>query len=176
MSPLPNFNDTFALQPSRSVSQHLSKRINLNPLHYLTLPLKTNWDKVAPIIDQYNVYTRTIAILLGGLSLVVMLDNHKWKLPRWPWAKDGLNNPSPSYVHENEKVTANELAERKLLEVLKEMKMYEGLNEALTENKREKGEEEEDVQQAEEEFMQEAQVGVEDVIQEMQGGDFAAVE
>ena len=110
-----------------TISMHShSKRINLNPLHYITLPLKNRWDKAAPTLATYRDYTRVVSILLAGLSMLVMLDNHKWKLPRWPWAKDGKLKPKPSYQHQNERMIVDELAEKKLMEILKEMKMHEG--------------------------------------------------
>src|SRR5271170_5449101 len=123
-------NETLAVEvPSVEISttHHLSKRVNLNPFHYATLPLKNNWGKIGPWFDKYNTQVRTVSILLGGLGLLAMLDMRKWKLPRWPWAKDGRNNPRPSFVHDNERYTVDELAEIKLMELLKEMKMNEGL-------------------------------------------------
>src|SRR5436190_6976366 len=100
MSPLPNVNGT-----QGNEVRSLLKRVNLNPIHYVTLPIKNNWEKVAPLLNKYNNYTRVISILLGGIGMIAMLDSHKWKLPRWPWAKDGRNNPTPSYKHDNEQYT-----------------------------------------------------------------------
>src|SRR5271156_999709 len=125
MSPIPDPSP--ALNSTTSVD--LTKRgINLNPFHYLTLPFKKNWDKVGPALNTYNHYSRIISILLSGLGLIVLLDQHKWKLPRWPWAKDGKTDPKPSYVHDNEKVSVEELTEKKLMEQLLEMKVFEGLD------------------------------------------------
>ena len=125
MPPLPDPSLEF-----NSTSVDLAKRgINLNPFHYLTLPFKKNWDKVGPAINTYNHYSRIISILLSGLGLLVMLDQHNWKLPRWPWAKDGKNDPKSSYVHENERISVEELTEKKLMEQLLEMKVFEGLDE-----------------------------------------------
>jgi hypothetical protein len=132
MSPLPdrntgygNINDISLESDTNSTHFH-TKRINLNPLHYITSPLKNRWDTVAPVLAKYRDYTRIISIFLAGLSMLVMLDNHKWKLPRWPWAKDGKLKPRPSYQHQNERLTVDELAEKKLMEMLKEMKIHEG--------------------------------------------------
>jgi hypothetical protein len=138
----------------------------LNPIHYVTLPLKNNWEKVAPILDKYNSYTRIISILLGGVGMIAMLDSHKWKLPRWPWVKDGRNNPSPSYKHENELYTVDELAEKKLMEVLKEMKMHEGIDDIPSGKGVPKESEDEVVEDAEEQFMEDAQSGVGGVVEE----------
>jgi hypothetical protein len=165
MSPLPNVNETTSLQCV--TVHHLSKRVNLNPFHYLTLPIKNNWNKVAPVLDKYSSYTRIVGILLGGLGLIAMLDTHKWKLPRWPWAKDGRNNPRPSYIHENEWCTTDELAEIKLMEMLKEMKMHEGVDDIPWGKAVPKETEDEAIREAEEQFMEDAEAGVEDVVEQM---------
>ena len=162
-------NNTAALQNGQ-VYHHLYKRINWNPLHYATLPIKKHWGKIAPSLDKYNSYTRIIQILLGGLGLIVMLDNHKWKSPRWPWAKDGRNNPPPSFTHENEIYSVDELAEKKLMEMLKEMKIHEGIdNDIPWEGKAlPKESEDEAVQEAEDQFMDDMEAGVGDIVEEME--------
>lgn len=101
----------------------------------------------------------------------MMLDNHQWKFPRWPWSKDRLNRPSPSFVHENERFSVDELAEKKLMEMLEEMKTYDGTNEipwqeALPGPIEESGE---TVTEAEEQFMDDVQKGIGDVVGEMGG-------
>jgi hypothetical protein len=144
MSPLPTVNEIRGNEV-----QLLSKRVNLNPIHYAVLPLKNNWEKVAPVLDKYKNYTRIISILLGGIGMIAMLDSRKWKLPRWPWAKDGRNNPPPSYKHENEQYTVDQLAEKKLMEVLKEMKMNEGVDDIPLGNGVPKESEDEAVNEAE---------------------------
>ena len=100
--------------------------------------------------------------------MIAMLDSHKWKLPRWPWAKDGRNNPPPSYKHENEQYTVDQLAEKKLMEVLKEMKMHEGLDDIPFGKGVPKESEDEAVKEAEEQFMEDAQRGVGDVMEQME--------
>lgn len=168
MSPLPNaFANETAVLPAGHV--HLSKRVNLNPFHYATLPIKKNWTKVGPFFNKYNTYTRAIQILLGGLGLIAMLDTRNWKLPRWPWAKDGWNNPPPSYVHENEMYTVDQLAEKKLMEVLKEMKMHEGMDDIPWGKALPIESEDEAAREAEEQFMEDAEDGVGDVMEQMGG-------
>ena len=154
MSPLPELtlNATFALSVSQNTLHHLSKRINLNPLHYLTLPIKSNWGQIKPALAKFNHYGGIISVLLAGLGLIAMLDMHKWKLPRWPWAKDGLNNPPPSFIHENEMYTVDELAEKKLLEALMEMKIHEDFGDLGWEESEEK--DREGVQEAGEQFIE----------------------
>jgi hypothetical protein len=159
MSPLPTVNGTLATEV-----HSLSKRVNLNPFHYATLPLKNNWENVAPFLDKYKNYTRIISILLGGVGMIAMLDSRKWKLPRWPWAKDGLNNPLPSYKHETERYTVDQLAEKKLMEVLQEMKMSEGVDDIPLGKGVPKESEDEAVIEAEEQFMDDAQRGAGDVV------------
>jgi hypothetical protein len=146
-----------------------SKRFNLNPLHYITLPLKNRWDTAAPVLAKYRDYTRIVSIFLAGLSMFVMLDNHKWKLPRWPWAKDGKLKPKPSYQHQNERMTVDELAEKKLMEMIKEMKEHEG-REDVPWDKKSSADEGMDVQtqEAEDQFVEDNEVAVEDVIDEME--------
>jgi hypothetical protein len=176
MSPLPTTKTAACDGIVQATPVPLSKRgINWNPLHYGTLPFKNNWDKVAPILDKYNNYTRTIGIILGAIGLVITLDQHNWKLPRWPWAKDGLNNPRPSEIHPNERMTADDLAEKKLLDMLKEMKMHEEdddilWEDGLPEDSAEVTESETEME-AEEQFMEDADVGVGDIIQEMEGSN-----
>jgi len=149
---------------------HLEKRVNLNPLHWATLPVKKKWHKVGPALNKYNDVSRTISILLGAIGMVIMLEGHNWKPPRWPWKKDGKNNPPPSFVHENEKYTVDQLTEKKLLEMLEEMKMSEG-KEGLPVPEELPGplEEEEDVtmKEAEEQFMGDAGEGIGDVVREL---------
>jgi hypothetical protein len=180
MSPVPRspsvavYNSTSSVQTFEKGLHHLSKRINLNPFHYVTLPIKNNWAKVAPFLDKYNKYSHIIAVLLGGLSLFVMLDNHKWKLPRWPWAKDNLKDPQPSFRHDNQRMTVDELAEKKLMEMLKEMKTHVEKDELTEEQPLSMGaesdeSESEEVQRSEEQFIEDAQIGVEDVVEEMEG-------
>lgn len=116
-----------------------------------------------------------MAILLGGLGLIVMLDQHHWKLPRWPWAKDGRNNPDPSFKHENERYTVDELAEKKLMEMLKEIKAGEGGGE-IGEGKKlptwEGDSEEDEVKrEGEEEFLEDAEEGAGEIIEEMEMGE-----
>lgn len=141
----------------------LSKRVNLNPFHCMTLPIKKNWDKVSPVLDKYNMYARGVSILLGGISLIAMLDNHRWKLPRWPWAKDGRNNPRPSLVHVNERYTVDELAETKLMEILEEMKVHEGGSDVSFGIALPLESEDQAVIEAEEQFAEDAQAAVEDI-------------
>jgi hypothetical protein len=133
----------------------LSERgVNLNPFHYLTLPLKNNWDTIAPKIQSYRSFVNVTAILLGGIVLITWLEARKWKPPRWPWAKDGLNNPKPNAYHPNVGRTVESETERLLLEALEEM---------------EKGKvelEEEGVREAEEQVMEDIEQGAEDVIEE----------
>ena len=116
-----------------------------------------------------------MAILLGGIGIIVLLDQHKWKLPRAPWAKDGKNNPGPSFKHDNEKYTVDELAEKKLLEMLKEIKEREG-SEEIGEGKAlpylDSEEEEDEVErQDEEEFLEDVEEGVGEIIEEMEMGE-----
>jgi hypothetical protein len=116
-----------------------------------------------------------MAILLGGLGIVVLLDQHKWKLPRWPWSKDGKNNPQPSFKHENERYTIDQLAEKKLMEMLKELKESEA-GEEIGQGKGlpylDSADEEDEVEkQAEEEFLEDAEEGVGEVIEEMEMGE-----
>jgi hypothetical protein len=153
-------NDTLAYH-------HFSKRVNLNPLHYATLPLKNGWNKVSPALSTYKDYTRIISIFLGGLSMLVMLDNHKWKLPRWPWAKDGKLHPKPSYQHRNERMTVDELAQKKITEMLREMKMHEGEDIPWEVSP---GSDDEDIaaQEAEEQFMEDEEAAVGEVVDELE--------
>ena len=164
MSPVTNVTFTSGL--SQDHIQHLFKRVNLNPLHYLTLPIKHNWDKIEPALGKFNHYGRIVSILLGGLSLIAILDMHNWKLPRWPWANDGLKNPPPSFTHKNELYTVDDLVEEKLMDVLLEASVNEGLDEILW-NRPEKGEEDQIIQ-AEEQFLEDARMGVEDVIADIE--------
>lgn len=133
----------------------LSKRgVNLNPFHYLTLPLKNNWDTVGPKIQSYRSFVNVTAILLGGIAMITWLEARKWKPPRWPWAKDGLNNPNPNVYHPNLKGTVESETERLLLEALEEMEK------AKVER------EDEGVREAEEQVMQDIEQGAEDIIDE----------
>jgi hypothetical protein len=79
MSPVPAVTDDIK-QPlpcaQNGTLHHYSKRINLNPFHNLTLPIKNNWSKVSPVLEKYNNLIRTMAILLGGIGIVVLLDQH----------------------------------------------------------------------------------------------------
>src|SRR5579859_3235247 len=156
--------------PYNASLHHFKKRVNLNPFHYLTYPLKNNWSKISPLLDKYNHVTRTMAILLGGLGLIVMLDQHHWKLPRWPWAKDGKNNPEPSFKHDNERYTVDELAEKKLMDMLKEIKASEAGEEIGEGTELPSWDDEEDQveREGEEEFLEDAEEGVGDVIEEME--------
>ena len=101
--------------------------------------------------------------------MIAMLDSHKWKLPRWPWTKDGRNNPTPSYKHDNEQYTVDQLAEKKLMEILKEMKMHEGVDDIPLGKGVPKEFEDEAVMEAEEQFMDDAQGGVGDVVEQWEG-------
>ena len=103
--------------------------------------------------------------------MIAMLDNHNWKLPRWPWAKDGRNKPGPSYIHENEMYTVDQLAEKKLMEMLKEMKMHEAMDDSVPWGTKALPKENEDeaVREAEEQFIEGTKSGIEDVVEEMKG-------
>jgi hypothetical protein len=160
--PKPDFNAT---EPA------LRKRVNLNPLHWATLPVKKNWDKVGPALNRYNDVTRIISILLGSIGMVIMLEKHHWKPPRWPWAKDGRNHPPPSFVHENERYTVDQLTERKLMELLKEMKLNEGIDGPIKAEELPPPIEEENItlKEAEEQFLGDAGEGVDDIIEEVEG-------
>jgi hypothetical protein len=151
----------------------LHRRMNLNPLHWATLPLRNNWDSIGPALSKYNDATRLVSILLGTIGMVIMLETHQWKLPRWPWAKDGKNKPLPSFVHENERYTIDQLTEQKLIEMLKEMKMNEDNDELpLPEEIPGPLDQEEDdaaLREAEEQFMDDAREGVGDVVREAKG-------
>jgi hypothetical protein len=167
MPPLSNSicpNECKGIETSSNGSHPLSKRdINLNPFHYLTLPLKSNWGKVGPFLDNYNKYARVAFVLLGGIGVIAMLDGHNWKLPRWPWAKDGRNNPPPSFTHQNEMYTVDQVAEMKLMDILKEMSMDELEGNAwkdLPEG------EDKTMKEAEEQFMGDTQEGVADILEE----------
>src|SRR5271169_2002298 len=127
MTPLPNTASSVK-NPTVNPDVHLSKRLNLNPLHYATLPLKANWDKIAPIINQYNSITSTISILLGAIGVIMMLDSHNWRLPRWPWANDGLTHPKPSFTHDNERYTVEDVAREKLVEIFRAMYIEQRMN------------------------------------------------
>jgi hypothetical protein len=175
MSPLPTskatpaYNDSISQGDPLLLTHHLSKRFNWNPLHYATLPIRNNWSTFGPILEKYNTYTRPIAVILGAFAVLITLDQNKWKLPRWPWAKDGLNNPKPSEIHPNEKLTVDELAEQKLMEMLKEMKLHEGLENAPWENDESTSLGDESTNEAEEQFLEDAGAGVGDVVEEMEG-------
>jgi hypothetical protein len=121
------------------------------------------------MLATYRDYTRVISILLAGLSMFVMLDNHKWKLPRWPWAKDGKLKPKPSYQHQNERLTVDELAEKKLMEILKEMKMHEGGQEVPWDKESIASEGTEvQTQEVEDQFDEDEGVAVEEIVDEME--------
>lgn len=100
--------------------------------------------------------------------MLVMLDNHQWKLPRWPWAKDEKLHPKPSYQHRNERTTVDELTEQKVIEMLKEMKMHEG--EDILWEVEPPGDDYEDnpAQGAEEQFMEEEETVVGNVVDELE--------
>jgi len=173
MSPVPKASETnITLQDGAHLPSHRhSKRFNLNPLHYLTLPLKKNWNTVGPVFNQYNKYVNTVSILLGAVSVLAMLDMRGWSLPRWPWAKDKQSNPSPSFKHKNEKTTVDDLVDKKLMEMLEEMKVHEGKDgvpwgQGVPEPEQEEDEVE---KEDEEQFMEDAEEGVEDLIEEMEG-------
>lgn len=102
--------------------------------------------------------------------MIAMLDSHKWKLPRWPWAKDGRNNPPPSYKHENELYTVDELAEKKLMEVLKEMKMHEGIEDIPRWKGVPNESEDKATKDAEEQFIEDTQSGMGDIEEMEEGG------
>jgi hypothetical protein len=126
MAPLPSVAVPLSVNtvqtPHAQDHLRLSKRgVNLNPFHYLTLPLKNNWGTVGPKIQSYRGFVNVTAILLGGIALITWLEARKWKPPRWPWAKDGLNNPKPNVNHPNVKGTVESETERLLLEALEEM-------------------------------------------------------
>jgi hypothetical protein len=141
---------------------HLSKRVNVNPLHYATLPLKANWDKVSPAIDQYNSVTRTISILLGAIGVIMMLEGHHWRLPRWPWANDGLSHPKPSFTHDNERYTVEDLAREKLVEVFHEMYLQEDTDDVRWSTEM-PDHEPETVIEAEDQFLKDTEKGFRDV-------------
>jgi hypothetical protein len=154
MSPLP------AAVKVEENGRHLSKRINLNPFQ----PLKNNWDKVGPSLDKYNKHARIVQVLLGGISLIALLDAKNWKLPRWPWAKDGKNNPAPTIDHPNMRMTVDELVEKKLMEALLEMKMHEDIPLESTISAESEGE---IIKGANEQFLKDPGGGIEDVLEEM---------
>jgi hypothetical protein len=174
MSPIPNTSENAvpsgAIALQGEIVHHLLKRVNLNPFHFMTLPLKKNWGKVEPFLDKYNNSTRIIAVLLGGLSMIAMLDMRNWKLPRWPWAKDGQDNPPPSYRHENERYSADQLAEKMLMEMLEEMKMYDGKDEIPLAKSLPKDDKDEVIQEAKKQFIEDAGVGEGDIVGEMEVG------
>ena len=94
-----------------------------------------------------------------------------WSLPRWPWAKDKQSNPPPSFKHKNEKTTVDHLVDKKLMEMLEEMKVHEGKDgvpwgQGVPEPEQEEDEVE---KEDEEQFMEDAEEGVEDLIEEMEG-------
>jgi hypothetical protein len=120
-------------------------------------------------MEKYNAYTRTISVILGAFAVLITLDQNQWKLPRWPWAKDGLNNPKPSEIHPNEGLTVDELVEQKLMEMLKEMKLHEGLEDAPWEEDGTTSLGDESTNEAEEQFLEDAAAGVGDVVEEMEG-------
>ena len=158
MPPLPNLNTP---ESTHDACPTLNKRkVNLNPFHYLTLPLKNNWSTVRPKLSNYRSYINIVAILLGGISLLTMLEQRNWKLPRWPWANDGRNNPSPNVFHPNQAETVDSLAEKKLLEALEEMEK------ARDKNKDHELEEEEDAKGAGEEAVKDAEQGEDDINEE----------
>jgi hypothetical protein len=173
MSPVPKTPETnITLQDGPHLASHrYSKRFNLNPFHYLTLPLKKNWGTVGPAFDKFHNYSRTVSVILGAIGVLAMLDSRAWSLPRWPWAKDERSNPPPSFRHANERYTVDDLVDEKLMEMLEEMKVYEG-EEAVpgggtavpepeeSENEAEK--------EAEEQFMEDAEEGAEDLVEEME--------
>jgi hypothetical protein len=178
MAPLliPGPNNTLSVHVSqrRQGLNHLSKRVNLNPVHYLTLPLKNNWAQVAPVIDKYNFYAHTISILLSGLVALVVIDAHSWKLPRWPWANDGLDDPRPSMDHKNLHMTSDELAEEKLMKVLEEVLIQEGLKGVGSEVVKgdnvntDEGNDHRNVEDtAEDQFMEDAVISVEDIAEKL---------
>ena len=157
MAPLPSVIVTPSSIQSRRAGEnhHLSKRgVSLNPFHYLTLPLKNNWATVGPKIQSYRSFVNVTAILLGGIALVTWLEARKWKPPRWPWAKDGLNNPKPNVYHPNVEGTVESETERLLLEALEEME------------KAKVEPEDEGLKDAEEQVMEDIEQGAEDVVEE----------
>ena len=102
--------------------------------------------------------------------MIAMLDNHRWNLPRWPWAKDGRNNPPPSFIHQNEMYTVNQVAEMKLMEMLKDMSMDELESGGPWKDLPREGQDK-TMEEAEEQFMGDTQEGVDDILEEMQIGN-----
>jgi len=148
MPPLGNVN---VLESTHDARPTLNKRgVNLNPFHYLTLPLKNNWATVAPKLSNYRSFINIVAILLSGISLLTLLEQRNWKPPRWPWANDGRNNPLPNVFHPNQVETVDSLAEKKLLEVLEEMQKG-------TDKDQDYGLEEENVREAQEQVVDDAE-------------------
>lgn len=172
MSPIPKVPETNVrlLQDDHTLaSQRHSKRFNLNPLHYLTLPLKKNWVTVGPAFDKFHKYTSTASIILSAIALFTVLESRGWSLPRWPWAKDEKSNPPPSFSHANERYTVDDLVDEKLMEMLEEMKVYEGDETVPGKAVPEPDESENEVEkEAEEQFMEDAEEGVEDLVEEME--------
>ena len=118
---------------------------------------------------MYEHHARTVAILLGALGLAAYLDHRKWKLPRWPWAKDKKRDPPPTFVHENEMYSVDDLVDRKLMEILSEMNVHRGddgvpWGTAVPELKQSETKVE---KEAEEQFWGDAEIGIEDIVEEM---------
>jgi hypothetical protein len=173
MCPVPKPPETNAtLRDGLHLSSHRhSKRFNLNPLHYVTLPLKKNWNTVGPAFDKYSKYINTVSILLGAVSVLAMLDSRGWSLPRWPWAKDKKSNPTPSIIHVNQKTTVDDLVDQKLMDMLEEMKVHEAEDgipwgQAVPETEESEGEVQ---KEDEEQFMEDAAEGAEDLLEEVEG-------
>ena len=130
---------------------------------------------MGPTVDKVNMYGRTVSVILGALALLGFLEARGFRAPRWPWAKDDKSNPSPSFKHDNEWYSVDDLVDEKLMEMLEEMKVNEG-EEGVRGGGGGGGKavpEPEDVgnvpqQEAEEQFMEDAEEGVEDLVEEME--------
>lgn len=156
MPPVPDVNVTESTGSDvlGGKPQLYKRGINLNPFHYLTLPLKNNWSTVHPKIVGYQQWIWPVSIILGAVTLITQLEQRNWKLPRWPWANDGRNNPKPNVRHPNQDETVDTITEKKLMEVLEEMREDEV------------EEEDEGLKEAEEQLVDDAEQGAEDIIEE----------
>ena len=149
---MPALRNVKVLESMHDACPTLDKRgVNLNPFHYLTLPLKNNWNTIAPKLSNYRSYINIVAVLLGGISLLTMLQQRNWKPPRWPWANDGRNKPLPDVFHPNQVETVDSLVEKKLLEVFEEIQRGRDKDEDYEL-------EEEDASEAEEQVVDEAKL------------------
>jgi len=84
-----------------------------NPL----APIQNNWDKIEPWHNAYMNILGSLGTIFAVGSVIALIAEHKWKLPKWPFTHDRWN-PKPNVDDENPpEVTEEDLIEDELAEI-----------------------------------------------------------